>query len=780
MRIIDCTLTEFGAFRNKTFTFGDGLNIIEGGNESGKSTLLAFIKFMFYGVPRKLASETVAERDRILSWSGGLACGRMTVETADGIFRIERSLRHVQSGARDTYPETVRLIDTATGEQIHKGEEPGEVFFGVPTQVFESTCAVRQTQCTHIDTAQLGSSIENLLFTGDESLNTRRAADRLNSVRRTLLHKNAKGGRLWELTEQRGEVRERLDRARQAAAAMVDRQLRVEDLRGRSAEQRERLAVCEETCANFENLSLLRRFAQLHELEKKTATLRERLDTLRSTRGHEGFLPDDAYLAYLRGLKQRLSLTIEDRAAGQAALKQAAREAEADERRKERLAHAEALRAAGGRELAMGQFAARRAAIRHLLLPGVLMAVLGVLLIAAGIAGTLSLAGLAIDATWQRILLIGGAVFGAVGALCLVLRGRKQKSLAAMLAGYGMTPACTEAALGAYLDECITILHRHTLAQDALQDATRLVAERERVMQVVCSDCILTLARMGIDAQDAAPEELYTRLDGALTEFSALAVEHENLRRTHERTQSTLDDLRGELAGQNEAELRAHLTLQQAQNAMGEDITKLRSERDYLRRAVSDADARCTEMEKQLVSLQATAEDPRKLSLQLEELDRTLADCRQQHDALVLAGEALAMASARVRRGVTPRLRSGAGELMGKLTGGRYTDLGISGSMTITVDADGETRPIEAMSGGTVDAAYLSLRLALLEVLYGVDVPPLLLDESLCQLDDERTRHFLSMLTGWCRDGAQCLLFTCQAREAVYTRDLGHFEHIRL
>lgn len=777
MRIIDCTLTEFGAFRDKTFTFGEGLNIIEGGNESGKSTLLAFIKFMFYGVPRKLASETVSERDRILSWSGGVASGRMTVETADGTFRIERTLRHVQSGARDTYPETVRLIDTATGEQIHKGEEPGEVFFGVPTQVFESTCAVRQTQCTHIDTAQLGSSIENLLFTGDESLNTQRAADRLNSVRRTLLHKNGKGGRLYELTEERGEVRERLDRARQSAAAMIDRQLRVEDLRKKSAEQRARLLVCEETCSNFENFALLRRFTQMHELEKKTKTLRGRLDELQSTRGYNGYLPDDAYLSYLRGLKQRLSVTIEDCATGQANLRRATREAEPDERQKVRLAHAEKLRTSGGQELAMGQFAARRAAVKHLLLPGVLMAVLGVLLIAAGVAGFL---GLAMDATWRTVLLASGAVFGAAGVLCLWMRGRKSRALTAFLESYGMSPSCTEAALGGYFDECISLAHKHTLAQDALQDASRLVSERERVMQVVCSDCVQTLSRMGISATDAEPEELYARLDRALTDFSALAVEHEKLRREWERLDANLRELRAELSGQNEAELRAHLTVQQAQAAMGEDITRVRGERDYLRRAVSDADARCNEMEKQLVSLQATAEDPGKLSLQLEELDRTLADCKQRHDALVLASEALALASARVRRGVTPRLRSGAGELMGRLTGGRYTDLGISGSMSITVDADGETRPIEAMSGGTVDAAYLSLRLALLEVLYGMDFPPLLLDESLCQLDDARATHFLSMLVEWCADDAQCLLFTCQSREAAYCKQLGRFEHIRL
>ena len=777
MRILECTLVEFGSFKNKTFTFGDGLNIIEGGNESGKSTLLAFIKFMFYGVPRKSASDVVAERDRILSWDGGIAAGRMTVETADGVFRIERVMRHVQNGARDTYPETVKMIDTATGEPIHKGEEPGEVFFGVPRHVFESTAAVGQAQCTQLHTAELGSSIENMLFTGDESLNTQRAAAKLDSVRRTLLHKNGKGGRLYELGEQGRDLRDRLARARMSAAAIVDRQLKVEDLKKQTAHQRERLAVCEETCNNFENLALLRRFAQLHELEKKTVALRGQLDEMHRTHARGGYLPDDAYLSDLRSLKQRLQAARRDRDTAEEDKAQAVLAATTDEGLERRLAHAERLRAAGGFDTVMEQYVAKSGAAHQMLLPGLLMTLLGAVLAILGAAGFLIET---IPAVLSYVGLAGGGVFLSAGILCLILRGRKRAAVNRLLEDYGMSPTCTEKALAGYLENCETTARRQTLAQDVLQDATRLLAERERVLTVLCEECVQTLARMGIAADAEDPDALYTRLDGALTEFSALAVEHERLRREWERVYLNLQELRRELSGQNEAELRAHLTADQAQKTAGEDIGRLRSERDYLRRALADADARRTEMEKQLVSLEATAEDPGALSPELETLERELADCRMRHDALVLAGEALAVASTKVRRGVTPRLRSGAGMWMNKLTGGRYTDLGISAAMAITVEADGETRPIEAMSGGTVDAAYLSLRLSLLEVLYGVDRPPLLLDESLCQLDDRRAAQFLSMLVGWCAAGAQCLLFTCQSREGKICRDVGYFEHIRL
>ena len=777
MRILECTLVEFGSFKNKTFTFGDGLNIIEGGNESGKSTLLAFIRFMFYGVPRKSAGDIVAERDRILSWDGGIASGRMTVETADGTFRVERTMRHVQSGARDTYPETVRMIDMETGEQIHKGEEPGEVFFGVPMHVFESTAAVRQTQCTQLHTAELGSSIENMLFTGDESLNTQRASAKLDSVRRTLLHKNGKGGRLYELTEQRQELRDRLARARMSAAGIVDRQLKVEDLKKQSSRHRERLTVCEETCNNFENLALLRRFAQLHDLEKKTSALRGKLDEMHRTHAHGGYLPDDAYLTGLRSLKQRLQVARQDYDDAYAQKTQAMGEATLNESLSKRLAHAEKIRTAGGFDTVMAQYAAGVEAVHRLWMPGLWMTVLGVLLLILGAAGCFLPA---LPTVLGYVGLAVGVILLGTGVICLGVRRKKRAKLDHLLAEYDMSPTCTEKALAGYLEGCVTAANRHALAQEALQDATRLVSERERVLTMLCAECVQTLSRMGIHADAEDPEELYLRLDGALTEFSSLAVEHEKLRREWERLYVNLQELRRELAGQNEAELRAHLTAEQAQKTVGEDIGKLRSERDYLRRALADADARRNEMEKQLASLEATAEDPGLLSLQLEQLERELADCQVKHEALVLAGEALTVASAKVRRGVTPRLRSGAGMWMNKLTGGRYTDLGISSSMAITVDADGETRPIEAMSGGTVDAAYLSLRLSLLEVLYGADRPPLLLDESLCQLDDRRAMQFLSMLTGWCAAGSQCLLFTCQSREGKICRDVGYFDHLKL
>ena len=281
-----------------TAELSGGLNIISGANESGKSTVAEFIRFVLYGFNGK------PDRERYTGFSSSSAEGSLILREGDKRYRVERKA----SGTK----ETCGIYDLDTGSLLHEGKVPGEVFFGVPMHVFESTAAVRQTRCTTLHTSELGSSIENMLFTGDESLNTQRASAKLDSVRRTLLHKNGKGGRLYELEEEKREISERLTRARMSAAAMVDREMKIEDLKKQTARQRERLASCEETCNNFENLALLRRFTQLHDLEKKTVALQGQLDEMYRTHARDGYLPDDAYLSDLRSRKMSLRLARQD------------------------------------------------------------------------------------------------------------------------------------------------------------------------------------------------------------------------------------------------------------------------------------------------------------------------------------------------------------------------------------------------------------------------------------------------------------------------------------
>ena len=52
MEIMELNIKHFGKFLEHKVNFQPGVNIIYGGNETGKSTIHAFIRAMFFGIER--------------------------------------------------------------------------------------------------------------------------------------------------------------------------------------------------------------------------------------------------------------------------------------------------------------------------------------------------------------------------------------------------------------------------------------------------------------------------------------------------------------------------------------------------------------------------------------------------------------------------------------------------------------------------------------------------------------------------------------------------------
>ena len=52
MKINSIYISAFGGIKNLKLDFNNGFNVILGDNENGKSTVMAFIKMMFYGSDR--------------------------------------------------------------------------------------------------------------------------------------------------------------------------------------------------------------------------------------------------------------------------------------------------------------------------------------------------------------------------------------------------------------------------------------------------------------------------------------------------------------------------------------------------------------------------------------------------------------------------------------------------------------------------------------------------------------------------------------------------------
>ena len=58
MKINKIYISAFGGLKDFTLELNDGLNVIYGDNEDGKSTVAAFIKAMFFGTGRNSKNST--------------------------------------------------------------------------------------------------------------------------------------------------------------------------------------------------------------------------------------------------------------------------------------------------------------------------------------------------------------------------------------------------------------------------------------------------------------------------------------------------------------------------------------------------------------------------------------------------------------------------------------------------------------------------------------------------------------------------------------------------
>lgn len=146
-------------------------------------------------------------------------------------------------------------------------------------------------------------------------------------------------------------------------------------------------------------------------------------------------------------------------------------------------------------------------------------------------------------------------------------------------------------------------------------------------------------------------------------------------------------------------------------------------------------------------------------------LEDQLAQRTRECSALDLALEGLESANAALRERFSPALNREAGALFSRLTGGCHPGLTLARDFSATSPQQGSPLPRSALylSGGTLDQLYLSVRLALCQlVMPGV---PILLDDTLANFDDARAELALDCLLALSRD-RQILLFSCHSREA--------------
>lgn len=771
MRILKIEIEEFGKLYDRYFLFGEGINLIQGLNESGKSTLLAFIRFALYGFPRK-GSVQGEEREMRLSWHTGRAAGRLFLRTDAGDFCISRSVVRQGSAARESFGETLLVSSLADGTEVAlDGKTPGEYFLGLPATLYDSTLCLRQSDAARVSDPAVSEALSDLLFTGSTGVSADAAIERLRQARRELQHQKGRGGLLAELSDRIAATQEALMQAREQKGALNT--LRADVARYRT-QVLERQAELETVSAQLESVATgeaLALFDRAHAAKSVCEQKRLNYEAVRAQSAPFATMQDT--LAQVQAaMRERESARVESlQALPELTRLRAVRQDEA------KLAANAVIEQRGGAARVLSDFRtvqqkkrrAARATLVLLLITLVFATVVG--LIAAGVLPSLLSQLLPVGAYLNSAVMIGtgvSALFFMITLAMLWRTLRMRKRVRAWLKALGVKEAQM---FRTYLQQCAAEAQSAEAQRTLLSELEGVYTEKLGALSRAEARVRAALTEAGLAVPDnlddvpallAQTEQKYREAHSAL-----LAAKGE-----WERALAAWESISASLAGKNEKELRARF--------MGKDVPnpdELRRKQAFLRETLAGLEKKATEAERRESALSATTKD---VAVQESELAALRAEHRvatRRLSALELALSALAQATQGLREGVIPQLCERASAHLKALTGGTYGRLYAGADLGIRLDSDKGPLPLSHFSAGCRDAAHLCLRLALLDTLSSERLP-LLFDEAFSRLDDERAKALLALLLEYCRTGGQCLLFTCQRREADFLagESFTHFE----
>ncbi len=769
MKIIEANIIQFGKFRNRIFTFEDGFNIVKGDNESGKSTLLGFIKFALYGVGRKNPNVTVGERERALSWNVGIAAGSLTVEDVDGKkYRIERSGRE---GARGSYVDRARIIDLENGEEAFSGEIPGEHFLGIGAQAYDSMCNIKQLETVAIGADAVKGAIDNLLSSGDESTNVQSAIKVLDAERRRLMHTNNKGGLVYE-----SEVAlERLKSEHRGAVVLENERIKNTDelvhVELALAKARDEHSLAQRICDVYDDVLRLEKFDKLRELKQEEADLRNQISELEDGAGFDTKKATYETIAQIKSACESLSRSEDTYRLAEDELKRA----------EEASAENESANIKGFGDI-IEEFGSPKGAVTHLATKKKKKTSSALSLTVFGVLGGVTLV-LAVALALAMNNISGALTVGFIGAaLCVtaVIFYNKFKSAKEEIASfmkkmggefcpkdesgilYALESFCESKSLRASRANALeSARFRFGIAQDNLENDKK---------------AILNLAQnMGISNAEGKEKESLLSLCDKIKDY----IEVRSMLEGALREKRTLIGALGiELERFSEKDISARITPKIRERMANVSFEKLKAERDAALQRTNQLSQYKAGIERNLAAhgQRISAND---IFPEIEAEQERLDSLKLRLEAVRLAMETINSASMDLKSDITPRIRENAQKNLSLVTGGKYSELYIDENMSLTVFADGATRPIDSLSKGSLDVAYFSVRLALLQTLLGDKEPPLYMDECLSQLDDGRAENTLRAIEKHSHN-SQCILFTCQNRDVDLAKKIADVNVIEL
>jgi uncharacterized protein YhaN len=186
MRLTYLWIQQFGKLKEREISLRDGINIIYGPNESGKSTLHSFIKGMLFGMPRYRGRASRTDPyTRYEPWERPVDyAGSMNFRAGGKEFHLERNF----------YKNDIResLICETDGEELSVSQGDLQMLLGgISESIYDNTVSIGQLRSETDEgmVHELQKYMSNFEGTGSGELDIRRAEERLKKKKKEWIEK---------------------------------------------------------------------------------------------------------------------------------------------------------------------------------------------------------------------------------------------------------------------------------------------------------------------------------------------------------------------------------------------------------------------------------------------------------------------------------------------------------------------------------------------------------------------------------------------------------------
>lgn len=773
MKIKALHISSFGGLKNTTLNLENGFNIIYGDNENGKSTVMAFIKMMFYGNERNSSDISKNPRKKYLPWDNSVMAGSIDFEKDNRNYRLEREFRKSNS------TDKVTLVDLDLGTRQAVQSDIGVKLFGLSESAFERSVFINQFGFPESNASaegELNSKLSNIALTGDETVSFEEIKLKVEKLKYSLSSKSGKTGILDKNIRLKAEMQDRIAVAEKAYQEIQSLKEKVEFELQKQTHLQNKLNSVKFDISRENDIRNAEKYKELLNLKAELDRLNQSL-TLKN-----GDMIDDMFVGKIKfciskieRLEQRFEILLAQTENIEKSLEnntasnlEATPEKEAQIKEVIKNIENEREKTANKRRETEEEY---NNLLEKLNSSNPKTAINIPIIILAVVTFCLSLM------PFIKIPVKIGII--AVGVILLILSFViKPKNKKLIEANKENPENLKELAINLKLKETelLSLLTAEktnlSVITSALANNTSVLEKQQSLLnenkkqldqlkQEIENETQTLLNLYSVYEEQSDVKEIFSKLQ----EITEIATKQKQLKQNINYILKDIGNISYEQAKEKLNSLQENVNL-------NVDFEELKNESELLNQSIIESNSTISSLNADIKMLTLKAENPETLKQKLTLLEASIGEQTEILNCCEIVLSTLEESFIEVRRSYGSSLEKKAANIFSKITDNKYGNMNISQAFDITVEQNDTFggKELEYLSNGTIDQAYLSLRIALLELME--EALPIFMDDSLVQFDDKRTKTALKFLSEYANKN-QVIMFTCHKWITEFSKEFN-------